>query len=299
MRRVDRSAVPPPEVLTEPGSKGEKELVAARAAFAGGASSFDFAAYGDTGVKLALEKLFHGKCAYCESYYFGQAPVDVEHYRPKGKVAEAPGHPGYWWLAMAWENLLPSCIDCNRRRWQVLPALPESLEELYLAPDIDDGIAKLGKQDLFPIAGVRVAEEGADIVAEQALLLEPTIDDPAQHLRYYFDDVEPLALMLPVLAAGVPSPRGLASIHVYGLNRLGLVQERTRVLQRVNFLAGLSEELEDIAAQLRAGPAADEAMATRLDALAEQVMDEITRMAADDQPFCTLVRAWLDQADED
>lgn len=299
MRRVDRSAVPPPEVLTEPGSKGDRELIAARTAFAGGAETFDFAAYGETGVKLALEKLFHGKCAYCESYYFGQAPVDVEHYRPKGKVADAPDHPGYWWLAMAWENLLPSCIDCNRRRWQVLPALPTSLVELYLAPSIDDGIAKLGKQDLFPIAGDRVSAEGIDVASEQALLLEPTLDDPAQHLHYYFDDAEPLALMLPVNQGGVPSPRGLASIHVYGLNRLGLVQERTRVLQRINFLAWLAEELEDIAGTLRTSAAPDDAMATRLDALAGQVMDEITRMAADDQPFCTLVRAWLDHTDED
>ena len=40
----------------------------------------------DAEVKAALEKLFYGKCAYCETFYSVQAPVDVEHYRPKSAV---------------------------------------------------------------------------------------------------------------------------------------------------------------------------------------------------------------------
>ncbi|MEF9674035.1 hypothetical protein QNM99_25505 [Pseudomonas sp. PCH446] len=47
--------------------------------------------------------------------------MDVEHYRPKGAVSEDASHPGYWWVAMDWDNLLPSCIDCNRKRKQVTP----------------------------------------------------------------------------------------------------------------------------------------------------------------------------------
>jgi len=82
-----------------------------------------------------LENVFFQKCGYCEreiSGYYG----DAEHYRPKGAVKrklktggfEEPtceilhpvsgttltlGHPGYFWLAYDWRNLLPSCVFCN------------------------------------------------------------------------------------------------------------------------------------------------------------------------------------------
>lgn len=54
---------------------------------------------------------------------YGGAPLDVEHFRPKSEIDEvdpatfrpvpgrAPTAPGYYWLAAAWSNLLPSCIE--------------------------------------------------------------------------------------------------------------------------------------------------------------------------------------------
>src|SRR4051812_22350680 len=79
-------------------------------------------------AKPFLDKLFGGKCAYCEVIIEASHPTEVEHYRPKGAVKDeeeevvtiqtpngAEDHPGYWWLAYEWNNLLPSCIDCNRR----------------------------------------------------------------------------------------------------------------------------------------------------------------------------------------
>ena len=54
--------------------------------------------YKENAVRAALEKLFHNKCAYCESHGMAGYPWDVEHYRPKGKVAyEDDAHPGYYW----------------------------------------------------------------------------------------------------------------------------------------------------------------------------------------------------------
>src|SRR6266567_3958956 len=77
-----------------------------------------------------MEHVFNDKCAYCErliSGYYG----DAEHFRPKGAVncndgagelvkpsgqipdpangdvLEMP-HPGYFWLAYDWRNLVPS-----------------------------------------------------------------------------------------------------------------------------------------------------------------------------------------------
>lgn len=301
MRRVDRTAVPPPAVLAAEDGPGRRELVAVRAHMGNPATrgeTFPFKVYGDDGVKYALQALFHGKCAYCETFYFSQAPVDVEHYRPKGRVADAPDHPGYWWLAMAWDNLLPSCVDCNRRRYQQIPPRPAGLEALSLAPAPDRGGVKLGKQDLFPIAGPRAADEGAPLEAEQPLLLDPTRDDPDQHLAHHFGEGERLALILPAVGPDGPSARGLASIHVYGLNRLGLVQDRTRLLRKLDFLAHLIDGLAEVAEDLRssrargAGRARDDRLAAHLDLLADSILAEIRRMAADDQPHCSLVRAW-------
>jgi hypothetical protein len=82
-----------------------------------------------------MEHVFYEKCAYCErsiSGYYG----DAEHFRPKSAVrykdsagelvkpsCEIPHpagndvlplvHPGYFWLAYDWHNLVPACVFCN------------------------------------------------------------------------------------------------------------------------------------------------------------------------------------------
>src|SRR6266545_3401433 len=67
--------------------KRERQRVIAFYSFAANRESkYNYQAYRLEGVKKALEGLFHGKCAYCESRYTATQPVDVEHYRPKGEV---------------------------------------------------------------------------------------------------------------------------------------------------------------------------------------------------------------------
>jgi len=134
MRKVNRSSVPAPLCLVAKDKKGKTEYQRAKAHQAAAKRaknaktpqkpkpSFEYSAYKKGEVKRALATLFHGKCAYCETFYSASSPVDVEHYRPKGSVDGVKDHPGYWWLAMRWENLLPSCIDCNRRRGQWNPS---------------------------------------------------------------------------------------------------------------------------------------------------------------------------------
>src|SRR5688572_13150422 len=77
--------------------------------------SFEFKAYGDELLRNALNQHYGYKCAYCETFYGASQPVAVEHYRPKGEVIDGDERvrPGYYWLAANWENLLPSCTDCN------------------------------------------------------------------------------------------------------------------------------------------------------------------------------------------
>jgi hypothetical protein len=62
-------------------------------------------------LKVRLRRMSHGKCWYCEAKI---EQGDVDHFRPKNKVSEAPDHEGYWWLAFDTDNFRYSCPFCNR-----------------------------------------------------------------------------------------------------------------------------------------------------------------------------------------
>ena len=66
-------------------------------------------------VRDAFEKHSNGKCWYVECKSPG-AENDIDHYRPKSRVAEDQTHPGYYWLAFDWTNLRLSCQRTNRLR---------------------------------------------------------------------------------------------------------------------------------------------------------------------------------------
>jgi uncharacterized protein (TIGR02646 family) len=174
-----------------------------------------FAAYKNKDVGPALESLFKRKCAYCESSYGATHPVDVEHWRPKAEIDGVNGS-GYEWLAMAWENLLPSCIDCNRSRKQLVPDpdKPGEWKEV-----------NSGKANQFPVAdeAKRLIDHNSPL-EETPLLLDPCHDDPSE----YFDFPES-GIVLPRSGLDdIGKRRALESIRVYALNRKGLVDERRR-----------------------------------------------------------------------
>lgn len=180
----------------------------------------DFKAYKNKDVAPALEKLFGKKCAYCESPYASLQPVDVEHWRPKADTEDEKGNltgHGYEWLAMVWDNLLPSCIDCNRARHQQVP--PPSGTG-------DWPVQKIGKANQFPIEDEahRPKTPACDLTRESPLLLDPCKDDPSDYFEFRVDGI-----ILPKRGlASLAQKRALTSIRVYALNRLGLVQERKR-----------------------------------------------------------------------
>lgn len=156
--------------------------------------------YGHDQVRAALEELFHDKCAYCETKIGAGADWDVEHFRPKGKVAERDGHPGYYWLAYEWSNLYPSCSHCNQRR-----------KDRPRWGDLQHAGAG-GKLDQFPLEdeSSRALSPDDDPVSEKRLLLDPCVDEPEEHLRYTVDGQV-------VAVAG--SRRGKVSIDVFHLKR--------------------------------------------------------------------------------
>jgi uncharacterized protein (TIGR02646 family) len=165
--------------------------------------------YRDEEVKKALEELFHRKCAYCETKQEG---FDVEHYRPKGRVAENPNHPGYYWLAYAWENLLPSCVFCNQSRRD-----PPTWDNPHTGP-------AAGKIDQFPLRDEtkRAMDHTGSLAGEEPLLLNPCTDDPESEFKY-----DPFG---EVVLDG-QSDRLIATVRICNLNRKRLKDARLIVLQ--------------------------------------------------------------------
>jgi len=166
--RVDRAAGPAP-----PAAWVSRAAEGTQAAIGDGAGHVvDDGVYGRADVRAALEAVFSHKCAYCESFTTATGPWDVEHFRPKGRVAESAGHPGYYWLAYTWENLYLSCLFCNQRRGD-----KPTTEETKPGPP-------KGKLDQFPLRNdaTRALVPGTDLTAEDRLLLDPCLDDPETHL---------------------------------------------------------------------------------------------------------------------
>jgi hypothetical protein len=309
MRKVDRSTVSLPVCLDAKDKKGKNEKNRAQDHQndpSPDKGSFEFSVYKHEEVKKQLALLFHGKCAYCETFYPASAPVDIEHYRPKGAVSEDSMHPGYWWLGMSWENLLPSCIDCNRKRKQRVVSGSTSLAELYANGGL--GVSTMtstlsGKKDSFPLmmGSTHVRSETASLGNEKPLLLDPTQDDPMDHLHFHIDLKSPLGLIL----AGRPghtSERGATSIQIYGLNRLGLVQDRTRVLRQLEFMGSLAIELGNIIEDLKSPPVASalrtstiQNIPQRLQLLQDRIFGEIRQMAHPTAPYSTMVQSWIDE----
>lgn len=153
-------------------------------------------------------KVQHGRCGYCDSVITG-SDGDVEHYRPKARLqylgakgsekrdsVKVSGRrakrgttlvPGYWWLALAWDNYLFSCAVCNRK-W---------------------------KKNFFHVKGGRSSPPTrGDELTETSLLLS-CFDgpDPLGHLRFdELGQVEPRD----------SSPYGKHTIEIVGLDRESL-----------------------------------------------------------------------------
>lgn len=264
---VDRNSIPAPEelsdVATSPGAKERKKTEAFFATAGNENKPYDkFKAYKLAGVVQALNTLFNAKCAYCESDIGATQPTDVEHFRPKGGYIvrnkttneDEFTRPGYHWLAARWENLVPSCIDCNRERTQEFP---------------DGRFGKVGKANKFPIASERSrAKKDGDEKREKPLLLDPCSDKPEEHLEFTKDGI-----IRPLLQNNRESRRGKISIEVYGLARKGLVRRRANWAFMV---MGSIERLKMLESRLDANPG---------DAFIEQLIaEEISQLKRFVQP---------------
>lgn len=146
-------------------------------------------------VRSVLYKLFHGKCAYCETP-LNTSDGTVDFFRPTGNAANLKRHDGspdhYVWFMYEWENLFLSCPSCNQ-----------------------------SKSNLFPVKGPRAQLRCSWSEAnrqENKLLVNPCEDDPWQYLRFDANGV-----------CHASTAVGRATIEVFDLNRPQLIEARSEV----------------------------------------------------------------------
>jgi hypothetical protein len=178
--------------------------------------------------KWLLTNVFHNKCAYCETREV-RSPYHAEHFRPKGRVrfrvegekrlqigtaqdeeGKQSEHPGYFWLAYHWANLLPACNYCNSAlgKNDQFPIKNTHISVKRLATT---EVGKLRRQQIRSPKrdGVYYLQPEDLDELEQPLLLNPYIDDPAEHI--VFGDCG-------IIAAREGSEKGKYSISVYNLD---------------------------------------------------------------------------------
>lgn len=203
-----------PAVLTERGQPATRRDCDAylqnQAEYDSGRSKFSFdpTIYGSSAIRKLLEQQQHGKCCYCESRHSATSAGRIDHFRPKGAVrqgrANVRSHPGYYWLAYAWHNLLLACEKCNRQ-----------------------------KSDYFPIEepAQRARNHLDPIEHEAPLLLNPYADpDPSKHLAFAGSACQPL------------TERGHMTVTVLGLNRPELQEKRQTELNVLTLLRTVALE---------------------------------------------------------
>lgn len=172
-----------------------------------------------------LADLTGEKCWYSESLN-PMSDKDLDHFRPKNRVAEDASHEGYWWLAFAWRNFRYSSQWSNQRR-------------LDRTHDTDGG-----KWDHFPLVpnSFRARRERDDIELEDPELLDPIDPDDWKLLTFRSDGYP-----TPVKEAGtIEHQRAAKSIEVYHLHCKPLVNGRQAV---VGIVQRVIQELE----RLRSG----------------------------------------------
>lgn len=267
--------------------------------------AFDFSRYRETPVCQALDQLFHGKCAYCESPYRAVDALDVEHFRPKGGVDEAPAHPGYWWLAADWRNLLPSCPACNQRRKHVeyMPGMSlEAIERALLAKPASTS----GKANRFPMLDKNwVIAVDADLAVEDPLLINPCDREPEIYLEWVFDrdpatpiwNADPVVPFLRARLAGAgDDPHGDASIKIFGLNRVGVVKAR---IQQVRSIQRLCLPIINTLAILKTQADTTTPLAQLLFTQLAQYKATLQQTTAPDELYAGMARAFFREFEDD
>jgi uncharacterized protein (TIGR02646 family) len=161
--------------------------------------------------QTVLLNLYDNKCAFCERIFSNDAEntkPTVEHFRPKNKML-------YYWLAVEWTNLLPTCKGCNSPKGDKFP-LTSNTAKVKTPFDSNNQL----DESYFDAKILNAIEN--------PLLLHPEIDNPKNFL--FFDE----DAKLKAIANNV---RGIETIKLLELNdgnkRESLVLKRKKVLDDI------------------------------------------------------------------
>ncbi|MFF8937227.1 hypothetical protein ACF08O_21275 [Streptomyces paradoxus] len=170
-----------------------------------------------TKLRPQLIALAGRKCWYCEGEV-SNSRLAVDHFRPKGGVVEEAAHIGYYWLAYEVSNFRLICEFCNS------------------STDDDPSGKRATKVHHFPLLNpsARLRAPGPrpeNIEKELPILLDPF--NPSDCDLLDFDsagtvrrnDHRPRS----ALERAVGICRVTESIRIYGLDRPGLSERRTKV----------------------------------------------------------------------
>lgn len=265
MIRVKRA--PLPASLDGKDSSGGIETKNAIAAVRRG-ETFEYTAYKSDDVVAALRTMFNKKCAYCEFPYAAGGPADIEHFRPKGGVVidGLLQTPGYYWLGAEWTNLLPACVDCNRKRRK----------------EFEHGVDVSGKANIFPVGDEKTRWRSHRAACKEVhLLLNPCDDRPESHLEFLRGGV-----IRAKKRGGAESLRGAQSIEVFGLQRTDLVEQRAEKERLVR--TAIERALK--AAEIAVGERGAKRRAEQ-EQLARDLLSDARKLIEPRQPYLAVARA--------
>lgn len=209
------------------------------------------------------ENIFNEKCAYCETH-FTRTVGDAEHYRPKAGVAvrkepreyaqceiplppESPHgalpHPGYFWLAYHWENLVPACEFCNSNEGK-LEQYPVAAKHVFLkqlTPEQKDLLKGPSWESRKWPGWYYLSPRDLDDL-ERPLIINPLNAspeyNPCKHLRFGV-----AGMICPVANSDI----GKRSIEVYNLDteKLRQMRQKAQELAKFRYLEGLGRANDD------------------------------------------------------
>jgi uncharacterized protein (TIGR02646 family) len=156
--------------------------------------------YTPFGITDVLNKLFNGKCAYCESkIVLDKSNHFLDHFRPrnnaKGFEKRQTDLDHYWWLLYEWDNMYFSCIECDKFKSIWFPVEGNRAKPLTSFPEIID--------------------------KENNLIIDPCNDEIERHIGFEFNTGNIIPL----------DKKGEATIEILKLNRRRLVNGRLSALK--------------------------------------------------------------------
>ncbi len=220
MRKIDKKFRPIPEKLKDCFQERQENLLKKEELH-----QFDSQCY-NSSIKEDLKKLYHNKCAFCESK-LNEIPNDsyqftVEHFRPK------KGTNSYFWLGYEWSNLMPSCQKCNGKKDDNF-RLPNKRKKQKLPLKTENG------QKIIDLERCRA--DGEELLAENPFLLHPELENPMDFLAF---DINKLGYFIE----NIQNKRAKYTIDLCQLNRSDLWEKRKKIYD--NFLTELKDKLVEL-----------------------------------------------------